>query len=148
MTVAIAPADEACTALVALLNASTGFVLEITASYSRMEIDRLEEIHELRIDVVAIDETQLAERLDLADNTSHTIDVVIRKKIDNKDLEIPELSLLCRQIFNTLNNWNSSDHRVQIWECDLDQKERPDKNLLNDANLFLSTIHLRVEVQP
>ena len=148
MTITIAPADEACQALVTLLNASSGFVLDIAAHYSRMEIDRLEEINELRVDVVAISENQLHERLDFGDTTSLLIDVVIRKKVIDKEIEVPDLSLLCRQIAAVLNNWNSPDRRVQVWECDPEEKERPDKKLLNDASLFLSTIHLRIEVQP
>lgn len=146
--ITIAPADEACQAIVTLINSSNTFTLEIQAHYSRMEIDRLEEINELRVDVVAIAENQLQERLDFNDNTSLLIDVLVRKKLANKTEEIPDLSILCRQIAALLNNWNSTDRRIQVWECDPEMKERPDKKLLNDANLFYSTIHLRVEVQP
>jgi hypothetical protein len=146
MSLTIAPADEACTALVDKINAGTTYALAVNAKYSRTEIDQLEEIDGLRVDVVAITETQPNECFDSSDNSRHKIDIVVRSKIQEKDVDVPPLALLCRQIALAVSTFKSADGRVQVWEWEPDEKENPDKRLLNDVGLFLSSIHLEVEV--
>lgn len=140
----ISPADEACQAIVNRINSGTDYRLSFDAKYSRTEIDRLEEIDRTRVDVVAVTETQPNNQLDAMENSSHKIQVVIRSKLFGKD--VSDLALFVRQLFLRLDNFNSTDRRVCVWECDVDEKENPDKSFLNDANLFVSSINLRVEV--
>ncbi|MEI8016860.1 MAG: hypothetical protein WCH39_01615 [Schlesneria sp.] len=147
MTLTIAPADEACTALVNQINAGTTYALAVNANYSRTEIDRLEEIDGLRVDVVAMTETQPNELLDSSDNSRHSIDIVVRYKIQNKANDVSMMALLVRQIALSVSTFKTADGRVQVWEWEPDEKENPDKKLLNDVGLFFSSIHLQVEVQ-
>jgi hypothetical protein len=144
MTLTISPADEACQAIVARINSGGEYSLSLDAHYSRTEIDLLEEIDRLRIDVVAVNETQPNDQLDANENSSHKIQVVIRSKTTSKDVQ--DLALIVRQVFLRLDNFSSSDRRVCVWECDVEEKENPVKSLLNDANLFVSVVNLRVEV--
>lgn len=148
MTVTIAPADEACQALVSRINTGTAYVLAVDAEYSDREVDRLEEIDTLRVDVAVMTETQPNERIDGLDQPSIEIEIVIRKPVEKaaQAVDVPALRLLCRQIFERVDNWDSSDRRVQVWECDVDEKENPDKDMLRESGLFVSTIKLRVEV--
>ena len=147
MTITLSPADEACQALVTQINAGTSYALAVNAEYSRTEIDRLEEIDGLRVDVVALDEEQPNETLDTSDNSRHSIDIVVRYKIQDKTNDVPALALLVRQIALAVATFKSSDYRVQVWEWETKKKENPDKKLLNEMGLFVSVIHLEVEVQ-
>jgi hypothetical protein len=144
MTLTISPADEACQAIVARINSGGEYSLSLDAHYSRTEIDLLEEIDRLRVDVVAVSETQPNDQLDANENSSHKIQVIIRSKTTSKDVQ--DLALIVRQVFLRLDNFSSSDRRVCVWECDVEEKENPVKSLLNDANLFVSIVNLRVEV--
>jgi hypothetical protein len=144
MTLTISPADEACQAIVAQINSGGEYSLSLDAHYSRTEIDYLEELDRLRVDVVAVSETQPNDQLDANENSSHKIQVIIRSKTTSKDVQ--DLALIVRQVFLRLDNFNSSDRRVCVWECDVEEKENPAKSLLNDANLFVSIVNLRVEV--
>jgi hypothetical protein len=144
MTLTISPADEACQAIVARINSSNEYSLSLDAHYSRTEIDYLEGLDRLRVDVVAVSETQPNDQLDANENSSHKIQVVIRSKTTSKDVQ--DIALIVRQLFLRLDNFDSSDRRVCVWECDPEEKENPVKSLLNDANLFVSVINLRVEV--
>jgi hypothetical protein len=144
MTLTISPADEACQAIVARINSGGEYSLALDARYSRTEIDYLEELDRLRVDVVAVSETQPNDQLDANENSSHKIQVVIRSKTTPKDVQ--DLALIVRQVFLRLDNFDSSDRRVCVWECDVEEKENPVKSLLNDANLFVSVVNLRVEV--
>ena len=144
MTLTIAPADEACQAIVARINSGGEYSLALDAHYSRTEIDLLEELDRLRVDVVSVNETQPNDQLDASENSSHKIQVVIRSKTTSKDVQ--DLALIVRQVFLRLDNFSSSDRRVCVWECDVEEKENPVKSLLNDANLFVSVVNLRVEV--
>jgi len=144
MTLTIAPADEACQAIVDRINSGGEYSLSLDANYSRTEIDYLEELDRLRVDVVAVSETQPNDQLDASENSSHKIQVIIRSKTTSKDVQ--DLALIVRQVFLRLDNFNSSDRRVCVWECDVEEKENPVKSLLNDANLFVSVVNLRVEV--
>jgi len=144
MTLTISPADEACQEIVARINSGGEYSLSLDANYSRTEIDLLEELDRLRVDVVAVNETQPNDQLDASENSSHKIQVIIRSKTTSKDVQ--DLALIVRQVFLRLDNFNSSDRRVCVWECDVEEKENPVKSLLNDANLFVSVVNLRVEV--
>ena len=144
MTLTISPADEACQAIVARVNSGGEYSLALDARYSRTEIDYLEELDRLRVDVVAVSETQPNDQLDANENSSHNIQVSIRSKTTSKDVQ--DLALIVRQVFLRLDNFDSPDRRVCVWECDIEEKENPVKSLLNDANLFVSVVNLRVEV--
>lgn len=147
MSVTIAPATEACQALVDQINAGTAYVLEREAAYSRVEVDPLEEIDGLRIDVVAVEETQLNETLAVEDRSSHKIAVWIRAKLDDVQPEtLDALALLVRQVYQRVNNFSSADRRVKVWETDEETRMNPDKVLLNQHRLFVVAIVLRVEV--
>jgi hypothetical protein len=144
MTLTISPADEACQTIVARINSGGEYSLALDAQYSRTEIDLLEELDRLRVDVVAVSETQPNDQLDASENSSHKIQVIIRSKTTSKDVQ--DFALIVRQVFLRLDNFSSSDRRVCVWECDVEEKENPVKSLLNDANLFVSVVNLRVEV--
>ena len=147
MTVTVAPSTEACLALVDQINAGTAYVLERPAEYSRLEVLPLEEVSTLQVDVVAVDEEQLSETLDIEDRTSHKIVIWIREKLRDLTPEtIDDRCLLVRQIFQRVNNFDSTDRRVRVWEVDEETRITPDKNLLNTMQLFAVSIVLRVEV--
>lgn len=148
MSLTIAPATEACEALVAQINAGTAYTLERLAAYSRVEVDPLEEIDGLRIDVVAVEETQLNETLAIEDRSSHRIAIWIRSRLDDVQPEtIDALALLVRQIYQRVNNFTSADRRVTVWETDEETRMNPDKALLDQMRLFVASIVLRVEVE-
>jgi hypothetical protein len=149
MAVSIAPSVEAMQAIVARINSGTAYCLDVKAAYTELQIDTLEEVRELRVDVVTEGEEQPIETLEVEDYTSHQIRIWIRKKLRSlSNDEIGALKLLVRQIFQRVNNYDTTDRRVCVWECDVSQQENPDKDLLNQAGLFVSSIVLRVEVAP
>lgn len=144
MTLTISPADEACQVIVARINSGGEYALALNAAYSRTEIDYLEDLDRLRVDVVAVNETQPNDQIDANENSSHKLQVIIRSKTTSKDVQ--DIALIVRQLFLRLDNFDSADRRVCVWDCDIEEKENPVKSLLNDANLFVSVINLRVEV--
>lgn len=148
MAVTISPATEAMTAIVDQINDGGAYELAVRATYSEAIVDPLEDITSLRVDVVSETEEQLNETLDIEDRTSHLIRVWVRKKVDpgNQD-QIDYLKLLHRQIFQRLNNFDSSDGRVQVWEIENDAKECPIKSILQQLGVFAATLILRVEVK-
>jgi hypothetical protein len=118
------------------------------AKYSRVEIAPLDEIDGLQVDVVAVDETQLRETLALEDRTSHKIAIWVRDKLPDLEPEtIDARCLLVRQIFQRVNDWDSADGRVRVWEVDEATQVTPNKEALNQMNLFVAVIVLRVEVE-
>lgn len=147
MTITIDPSIEACQALVARINAGT-YGASVTAEYREEQIDPLEDVSStLLATVVPVDEEQLNETLG-DDRTSHNIRVHIRKKlmgIEPSDIDL--LKLVTRKIWNQLNNYDTTDKRVRVWECDQDIKQKPDKDALRDRGVFLASINLRVEVE-
>ena len=142
----VAPAAEACQAIVALLNDGNPFALASPATYSRELIDPLEEIDGLRIDVESIDETQQERTLAIEDPTSHTLRVWIRAKITPTDT-VDALALVVRQVFKLVNDFDSSDGRVRVWSADADPKDCPDKPSLRERQTFIAFLTLRVEVE-
>lgn len=149
MSVTIAPSTEAMTVIVDRVNTSTVYDLAFKATYCEEITEPLEEITDLRVDVVTETEETLNETLDVEDRTSLAIRIWIRKKVatPRQQDEIDGLKLLVRQIFQMVNNFNSSDGRVKVWECDLDPKECPIKDVLRQNGLFITTLLLRVEVE-
>lgn len=148
MAVTEAPSVEACRVLVDRINTGTAYELELVAERSEQVIDPLEEIETLRVDVVHEDEEQLEETLDVEDRTSHDIRIWIRKKVTavTPD-ELDPLKLLVRQIYQRVNNFDSSDGRVKVWQCDIEGKQIPDKAILKETWLFVVSILLRVELE-
>lgn len=152
MAVTVAPSEEALAALVDRINSGTEYDLEVNAAVSDVLIDPLEQIDGLRVDLVAETEEQLTETLDDEDRTTHVIRVWVRRKIEavdglpNRD-QVAATKLLTRQLFQRLNQWDSSDLRVKVWDAEMDPKEVPLKDHLRTALLFVASILLRVEVE-
>lgn len=149
--VVIDPSIEACQALVARINATEAvpYYRDVDAQYSEQLIDALEEIDGLRIDVATEDSWNLDESLAVEGRTSHAIRVWIRARVDQSNTEdVDAMKLLTRQVFQRLNNYDTSDNRVRVWECDFEPLENPSKQQLRTAGLFVSQIVLRVEVEP
>lgn len=147
--VTIDPSVEACQALIAQINAGTAYTLQVNAIYSEQLIDSLEEIDVLRVDVCTDESETLEETLAIEDRTSHKIRIWIRNKVNDFVNEtIDPLKLLVRQIYQRINNFDSSNQRVRVWECDYEPLENPSKETLRTAGLFVSQIVLRVEVDP
>lgn len=142
------PSVESCEALVDQINAGTTYQRDVTAIYSEQLIDPLEEIDGLRIDVTADESETLVETLAVEDRSSHQIRVWIRAKVDDFTSDtINPLKLLVRQVFQQLLDYDSSNGRVKVWECDNVVQETPDKTMLRNAGLFVASILLRVEVE-
>jgi len=150
MAVTIAPSVEATTAIVDRINAGTVYCLDLRANRLEETVDPLEEVgQDLRVDVVHDQEEQLEETLDVEDRTSHEIRIWIRKKVASVDAdELDPLKLIVRQLFQQVNNFDSADGRVKVWQCELEGKQVPDKEILKQSWLFVAVILLRVEVEP
>lgn len=146
MAVTQSPSTEAMSAIVEQINSGTAYELAVTASYSEIIDDELEDIPNLRVDVVQEEEEQLNETLDVEDRTSHMIRVWIRKRTPTQD-DIDAVKLIVRQIWQRVNNFNSSNGRVKVWECDMDPKEVPNKTILKQSGLFVASMLMRVEVE-
>ncbi|GDY10181.1 hypothetical protein LBMAG52_36690 [Planctomycetia bacterium] len=147
--VTIDPSIEACQALIARINTGTAYTLQVDAIYSEQLIDPLEEIDVLRVDVCTDESETLEETLAIEDRTSHKIRIWIRNKVNDwENRTIDPLKLLVRQIYQRINNFDSSNQRVRVWECDYEPLENPSKETLRTAGLFVSQIVLRVEVDP
>lgn len=148
MSVAVAPSTEACIALVDRINSGTAYSFDRLAKYSRVELTELDKLDGLAVDVIAADETQLSETLAVEDRSSHRIFIWIRDKLPDLEPEtIDARCLLVRQIFQRVDNWDSADGRVRVWETDEETRMTPDKTILNQAGLFVAVIVLRVEVE-
>ena len=146
--VTIDPSVEACQALVTQINAGTAYVLAVAATYSEEIIDPLEEVDSLRVDVATDESETLNETLDVENRTSHLIRVWIRSKVDDvENVTINQLKRLVGKIFERVNNFDSSNGRARVWECGQDMTQNPDKDLLRESGLFVSSILLRVEVE-
>jgi len=148
VTVTIAPSTEACLALVDRINSGTAYALACVAKYSDVEIDASEEVDALRVDVLESDAVQLNETLATDDRTSHLITVWIRDRLpDANQFEIDQRNLLVRQIYERVNDFDSADGRVKVWEVDKSSRLLPDKALLRTAKMFVASVVLRVEVE-
>ena len=148
MAVTVAPAVEAMTAIRDRINSGTAYVLAVNAEYSELQVDERETLDELRVDVTSDTEEQLKETLATEDRTSHRLRIWIRSPVERtSNEEIDPLKLLVRQIFQRVNDFNSANDRVKVWECDLESKQNPDKAILHQDGLFVANIALRVEVE-
>lgn len=149
MGATIAPSVEATQAIIDRINTGTVYELEIVAQRQEVVVDHLEEVNELRVDVVHEEETQLEETLDEEDRTSHEIRVYVRSKVpDRTPDQIDPLKLLTRQIFQQVNEYDSTNGRVKVWQCDIEPRQAADKELLRQHGIFVAAIMLRVEVEP
>jgi hypothetical protein len=146
MPVTQSPSTEAISAIVEQINSGTAYELAVIASYSETIDDELEDIPNLRVDVVQEEEEQLNETLDVEDRTSHMIRVWVRKRTSTQG-DIDAVKLIVRQIWQRVNNFNSSNGRVKVWECDMDPKEVPNKMILKQSGLFVASMLMRVEVE-
>lgn len=149
MALTTAPSVEASQAIVDRINASTTYALDVVAQRLEVIVDHLEEVNGLRVDVVHEEEEQLEETLDVEDRTSHEIRVYVRSKVPNRTPdEIDPLKLLVRQIFLQVNDFDSADGRVKVWQADIEPRQAADKELLRQHGIFVVAIMLRVEVEP
>lgn len=149
MTLTVAPSVEAVRAIRDRLNSSTAYELIFVASVADEVVDPLEEISELRVDVVHESEEQLMETLDDEDRTSHVIRIWIRSKLEGYTADFTDqLKLLVRQIFQRVNEYDATDGRVKVWECDREQHEVPVKQMWRQHGLFVASVVLRAEVEP
>lgn len=148
MAVTIAPSSEAMSAIVDQINSGGDYDLDVVARYGALIIDPLEEVTGLRVDVVSETEEQLVETLDVEDRSTHQIRVWMRKKVSSVSSdEIDQLKLIFRQIYQRVNNFDSSDGRVKVWDVEIDPIEVPIKSILQQSWLFVASLVLRVEVE-
>ena len=150
MPVTKAPSTEAMEAIRDRVNAGSTYCIDVRADYTEQIIDPLEdmEFDGLRVDIVTEQEETLNETLTIEDRTSLSVRICIRKKVSSfSNDEIDPLKLVARQIYQQVNNYDTADQRVRVWECDLENIDKPGKELLMQAGLFLQTILLRVEVE-
>ncbi len=153
--VSIDPGDEAAAAIVARINSATTYTLPQACDYYYQAVDTEDdEIFRLRVDVVLQDQTQLNETLDIEDRSSHFLIIWVRDKLPNIPKEaIAERMLILRKIFQRVNNYNTANGRVKVWDCgytdttDPNREENPNKQLLLQNNFFKGFIKLRVEVE-
>lgn len=148
MAVTIAPSSEAMSAIVDQINSGGAYDLDVVARYGALLIDPLEEVIGLRVDVVSETEEQLVETLDVEDRSTHQLRVWMRKKVSSVSSdEIDQLKLIFRQIYQRVNNFDSSDGRVKVWDVEIDPVEVPIKSILQQSWLFVASLVLRVEVE-
>ena len=148
MAVTIAPSSEAMSAIVDQINSGGAYDLDVVSRYGALLIDPLEEVTGLRVDVVSETEEQLVETLDVEDRSTHQIRVWMRKKVASVSSdEIDQLKLIFRQIYQRVNNFDSSDGRVKVWDVEIDPIEVPIKSILQQSWLFVASLVLRVEVE-
>lgn len=149
MAVTIAPSTEACQAIVARINSGTTYPLLVQAQYAEQFNDDAETLEGLAVDVIQLDEVQMQETLATEDRTEHTIAVEIRKKLTTTTQQpIDQMKLVTRQIYQRLNDYDSANGRVQVWEAAFEVNENPNKTLLADRQIFRSRLLLKVRVSP
>jgi hypothetical protein len=145
----VSPSTEACEAIRDRINGGSGYVLDVRAEARELLIEDLAELRSLRVEVVPENEAQLADTIDLVDRTSHQIRVWIRQKLQTTDQdEIEKLKWTRRQIALRLMNYVTTDGRVRVWEVDNQNDVRFDREALQQDRAFVTSIVLRVEVNP
>jgi hypothetical protein len=154
--VTIDPSDEACQTIVSRINSGSGstYTLPTPATYGMVLIDEVEKVTGLLVDVIHQDQTQLNETLDIEDRSSHFLIVWVRDKLPNiTQPEIASRMLVLRKIYQRLNNFDSANGRVKVWDCgytdttDPNRDENPNKKALLEQGYFKAFIKLRVEVE-
>ena len=142
----IAPSTEALQAIAARINAGTAYSLDVKAEARELAIDPLEEVTELRVDVCHESEQQLFERID-SEGTEHTIRIWIRKKVAALGAdEVNPLRLLCRQILQQVDQYDTQDRRVCVWQSGFESQEIADRTMLYQQRIFVASVILRVRV--
>jgi hypothetical protein len=145
----VSPSTEACEAIRDRINSGEDYTLEVRAQVAEEIAEDLQDLRQLRVDVIQEAEEQLEETLDLQDNTSHSIRVWIRKKLDTTTQdEIEQLKLLRRQIELRLLNYVTTDWRVRVWEVSRSQSPIVERDMLHQDRSFVASILCRVEVKP
>lgn len=148
MSLTIVPDVEACQALVTQIIGGSTYVLDMEATYSDLLPDRMEEFDGVRVDVIPEESETLEETLATEDRTSHQIRVHVRSRCDSSNQDaVDELKLLTRQIWQRVNDFDSADGRVKVWQADIESKQFPDKEALRIDGMFKASILLRVEVE-
>lgn len=147
--VTIAPSTEACEAIRDRINSGGAYTLAVNATIAEQFSDDQQAMTDLMVDVVALDEEQIDESLDVENRASVQIGIEIRRKLESDSQALVDaMKLLVRQIFQRVNNFDSSNRRVRVWECGTDENENPNKELLTNGLIFRSRLLLRVEVEP
>jgi len=145
----VSPSTEACEAIRNRINSGEDYALEVRAEVREEITEDLQELRQLRVDICQESEEQLAETIDLQDNTSHVIRVWIRKKLDTTTQdEIEQLKLLKRQIELRLLNYVTADWRVRVWEVSSTQAPILERDMLHQDRSFVASVSCRVEVKP
>lgn len=135
------------TEIVSRVNSGTAYTLPVAATRVDSLRESLDGFTTLLVDVLQIDEEQMDDTLAVEDRSSHSIRIAFRKKVNQGDQsDIDAHRLLVRQVWQRVNNHNSSDQRVKVWEADFDPKEVPDRTELTTNGMFIASIVLRVEV--
>lgn len=148
MPVTIAPSTEACEAIRDQINGTDDYVLDFQATIAEQFADEQSTMDRLLVDVVAGDESRLSETLAIEDRSSHTIYIEIRKRLRGNDQEeVDQVKKVVAQIFQSINDFDSADGRVKVWECDLVTNERPNKRLLSESLIFRTRIAMKVLVE-
>ncbi len=143
----ISPSTEAMGQIVRRINSAEAYCLPVSASYTEILTEKLEDLVQLRVDVVQDSEQQLDETIDSEGRTSHMIRIRVRQSGVRDQVRIDQLKLLVRQLWQRVNNWDSSDGRVRVWETDMNFEEVPTKRNLREEELFDASVLMRVEVE-
>ena len=142
----IAPSTEALQAIAARINAGTAYTLDLKAEARELAIDPLEEVTELRVDVCHESEQQLFEQID-SEGTEHTLRIWIRKKVAAlSGDELNPLRLLCRQILQQVDQYDTQDRRVCVWQSGFESQEVADRTMLYQQRIFVASVIVRVRV--
>ena len=144
----IPPSTEAMDQIVRRINSAEAYCLPVSASYTEFLTDKLEDLVQLRVDVVQDSEQQLDETIDSEGRTSHIIRIRVRQSGVRDQVRVDQLKLLVRQLWQRVNNWDSSDGRVRVWETDMNFEEVPTKRNLKEEEVFDASVLMRVEVEP
>ncbi len=148
MAVSISPSTEACEAIVDQINAGTTYALSVDAKIAEEFVDDQQSMDGLRVDVVAIDERQAADTLAVEDRWRVTIGIEIRNRLDGiEQFRVDAMKLIIAQVFQRINDFDSDDGRVKVWECAYEANENPNKRLLKESLIFRSRITLVVYVE-
>ena len=144
----ISPSKEAQDAIVDFLNGETfGIVFEATAN--DVASTDLRDGEWINVDVIEDDEEQLLETLAEDDPTRHRIVVQVTARRQPGDMDMTEdVKLLCQQIYESLDQQDLEDGRVQVWQINGEPLSAADKDALRTLGLFRRNIVLTVEVLP
>ena len=147
--VTISPSTEACEAIRDRINSGGTYTQEVTCDIAEQFSDDQQAMPDLMIDVVAIEEQQLDETLATENRWSVDIGIEMRRKLeDDSQALVAAMKLVVQQVFEWVNNFDSANGRVRVWECGNASEENPNKQLLAEGLIFRSRLMLRVEIEP